>query len=190
MAMLGIKVPEEIGQKISKLSVPGERLETDEYHITMFYFEQELKLPEILKIIQLVYGTLKNTPSFGLRSRLISSFPEGPDGVPVLLKIDSEPLMELRKSLGKKFDKNDIKYSKVHPEFKPHVTLSYSKKEFEDKKLSEPIKWKASELYLWAGENMDSGIIVTLPLGMKKRSQFDFLHIYAELLENMTMKIG
>lgn len=189
MAMIGLKIPDEVSEKLSKISVPGKKLSKEEMHITMFYFENKIGIKEIIKIVQAMYDVTKKTDSLPIKITTISTFSKGDDGIPIIIPILSEELLELRKKLAKKLDAEEVSYSKKWPEFKPHLTLSYSSKEMEDKKLEKSISWKASEVVLWAGDwHVDPGVLVSIPI-TKKSSKFDTSYIAAELFESLT-KIG
>lgn len=188
MAMIGLKVPEEICERLAKISVPGKKISPEEMHITMFYFEDKLKIKDVVNIVQAMYEVTKKFDAIPIKGNVISTFKKGDDGVPVIVSILSEDLIDIRKKMAKKFDDADIKYSKKWPEFKPHLTLSYSPKEMEDKKLEKNISWKASEVVLWAGDwHSDPGILVSMPLHLsKKASKFDKNYLVATLFESLT----
>lgn len=185
MAMIGLKVPEEITEKLSRISVPGKKSPPEEMHITMFYFENKLNIKGIIKIVQVMYDVIKKCESLAIKGTTVSSFKKGDDGVPIIIPIISEELLELRKKLAKKLDNEEINYSKKWPEFKPHLTLAYSPKEMEDKKLDKNISWKADEVILWAGDwHSDPGILVSMPV-TKKASKFETSYIVAKLFESL-----
>lgn len=188
MPMIGLKAPEEICERLSKISVPGKKTPADEMHITMFYFEQDLGIKDILKITQAMYEVTKKADALSIKGNTVSTFNKGDDGVPVIVPIVSDDLVDLRKKMAKKFDNEGIKYSKKWPEYKPHLTLSYSPKEMEDKKLEKSIGWKASEVIFWAGSwHSDPGVLVSMPLHLgKKASKFDKNYLVAELFESLT----
>lgn len=187
MAMIGLKVPEEISERLSKISVPGKKLPAEEMHITMFYFENKLNIKDIVKITQAMYDIIKKFEQVRLKGVTISTFKKCDDGVPVIVPIVSDELVDLRKKMAKKFDNEDIDYSKKWPEFRPHLTLSYSPKEIEDKKLDKNINWKASEVIFWGGDrHSDPGILVSIPLCVgKKASKFESSFLAAQLFESL-----
>lgn len=186
MAMIGLKIPEEVAERLSKISVPGKKLPKEEMHITMFYFENKLNIKDILKITQIMYNVSKKIEPIHIKGTTISTFKKGDDGVPIIVQIVSEDLSIFRKKMAQKFDDEDIDYSKKWPEFNPHLTLSYSSKEMEDKKLDKNISWKASEVVFWAGDwHSDPGILVSIPIA-KKASKFQSNYLVAELFESLT----
>ena len=186
--MIGLKVPEEICERLAKISVPGKKISPEEMHITMFYFEDKLKIKAVVNIVQAMYEVTKKFDEIPIKGNVISTFKKGDDGVPIIIPILSEDLLNIRNKMAKKFDETDIKYSKKWPEFKPHLTLAYSPKEMEDKKLEKNISWKASEVVLWAGEwQSNPGILVSMPLHLsKKASKFDNNYLVATLFESLT----
>ncbi len=187
MTMIYIKVPEDICKTLSKISVPGEKLEAEEMHITLFYFEHDLKIKDMIKIFNIMYNITKKNDALNIKLTTISSFKKGADGVPIIIPIESDDLINFRKEIAKKFDNEAIKYSKKWPEFKPHLTLSYSKKEMNDKKIDKPIKFKTTELILIAGEEIDDGVIVSVPFDLnKKTSKFESISKSAQLFELIT----
>lgn len=193
MAMIGLKVPEEISERLVKISVPGKKSAAEEMHITMFYFEDKLSIKDVTKIVQAMYEVTKKNEPLHIKGTTVSTFGKGDDGIPVIIPIVSEDLMTIRKKMAKKFDEAEIDYSKKWPEFKPHLTLSYSPKKMEDKKLDKNISWKATEIILWAGEwSSDPGILVSMPLYQKvknsnakhaKASKFESSFLAAQLFE-------
>jgi 2'-5' RNA ligase len=189
MAMIGLKIPEEVSERLAKISLPGKKTLAEEMHITMFYFENKLSIQDVLKVVQAMYETTKKSEPIHIKGTTISTFDKGDDGVPIIIPIVSEDLISLRKKMAKKFDEAKIEYSKKWPEFKPHLTLSYSPKKIEDKKLNKSIAWKAEEIVFWAGEwSSDPGILVSMPLipkdiKHKKASKFESSFLVAQLFE-------
>lgn len=187
--MIGLKIPDEISEKLFKISVPGKKFSKEEMHITMFYFKNKLSIKDILKIVQIMYNVINKFNSVSIKGTTISTFEKGDDGVPIIIPIVSEELLDIRKKMAKELDDENLSYSKKWPEFKPHLTLSFSTKEMEDKKLDKNISWKASEVVLWAGDwQTDPGILVSIPI-TKKASKFEASYVVAELFESLT-KVG
>lgn len=178
--MLSLLVPVDISKKLEKISVPG-KLEKD-HHITLFYFENGLNFKTVIKLLESSFKIISDCGKIKISLSEVKSFGKGDDGYPVIIPIESDDLIEFRKKLAKKFDDNDIKYSKKWPEFKPHLTLSYSKKEFEDMKLKPKLSFQADEIVLYSGDSREENdIIVSLSLKNKKSS-------YLESYSNVLMK--
>jgi len=165
MALLGLKVPGNVSDMLNGIEVDGHRDKSD--HLTMFYFEQELTVKDISKICKLLSPIIEKLKPFELMVSKVSTFPKGPDGVPVKADIKSKALEQLRKDIAKAFDDNKVKFSKTHPDFNPHVTLAYADDEIGDIKLPYPIKWVAHKLILWGGSGSKGGINVDIPLAAK-----------------------
>lgn len=167
MALIGIRVPDLICSELKKIKVPGEKVDFKTYHITMFYLGDKVHPKEILKSALCSLSVLGSTDTFEVDLQTITSFPMNPeDGRPVICKIQSEKLLELREELAVSLDKDKIDYSKKFPEYKPHVTLSYDKsdndfKDFEINKLS----FKIDEIVFWGGDTYDEGLNIRIPLG-------------------------
>lgn len=185
MSMIGLKVPAGIAEKLSKISVPGKKESAEMMHITMFYFEKELTIKNILTITKILYDAVKNVPAFSIKGKKALCFPNGKYGYPIIVPIESDELLNLRKAIAKKFDTNDVKYSKKFPEYKPHLTLSYSPKEMEEKKI-ESVSWKSEEIVIWGGTDDEPQVIVSIPFSFgKKASKFELGYIYSEIFEKL-----
>lgn len=165
MALLGLLVPASVSDALLKVKCPGDKDPAD--HITMFYFEQNLTMKDIVKICKAVSAVIERHKSLKLSVNQISCFPKGPDGVPIKGDVESKELLSLREALVKKFNKDKIVFSKTHAGFHPHVTVSYSKKEIDNINLKKPITWTADKLILWGGSDSENGINVEIPLGGK-----------------------
>lgn len=180
MGMIGISVPESTVDALTRIDVPGKKVKED-YHITMFYFENKLDVDDVCEILTAMHSVVRGMSSFSVKGTKVSSFPKGPDGVPVMIPIESKELMEFRAKMAKKFDSEKIKFSKTWPDYKPHLTLSYATKEVSEK-LEKPVSWKVSEVVLWAGEEMDDYVIVRVPFSLKKKADADFLDMMSDTL--------
>lgn len=167
MALIGIKVPEDIAEKLSKIKVPGKKENPEKMHITMFYFEKLPSIEEAAKTCICLFKTLKKVEPFKVSIKNIFCFPENSYGAPVVCKVESEDLLDLRNKIKRSLDKDNIAYSDKYPEYKPHVTLSYANKPIDDFKIDK-ISWKVEELVLWAGEDYDDGMSATFTLNKKK----------------------
>lgn len=178
MAMFGVKVPEEIAKKLSKIKVPGEKLELEEFHSTIFYFK-DMKIEDAVKAISVIFEVLKRQPKFTMKLDKAECFPENEDGVPIICPVESTELHKFHKKLAKKLDEAEVNYSKRWPEYKPHVTLSYAKESIEEKEFS-PLEWDVEELYLWAGSDMREGMCVKFDLKRMKKAA-DLLALFTDL---------
>jgi 2'-5' RNA ligase len=172
MAFLGIKVPHEVGRILKKIEVPGKKEPDSEYHITIAFFGDDWPVSEAAKTLETTFETLKNFKPFKVKTNKISCFPGGGNGVPILAKMESEELHKLNEKLKAAYDKEDIEYSKIHKEYKPHITLSYADKKVDEEKI-EPVEFMVHEIVLWCGDNGDDRLFVTFPLdGKQKKNAF------------------
>lgn len=171
MAFLGIKVPHEVGRILKKIEVPGNKEPDSEYHITIAFFGDDWPVTEAAKTLEATFESLKDIKPFMVKTQKVTCFPKG-EKVPIIAKVESEELQKLEKNLKEAYDKEDVEFSKIHKEFKPHITLSYSDKEIDEEKI-EPVEFMVHEIVLWCGDNGDDRLFVTFPLdGKRKKSSF------------------
>lgn len=164
MAFLGIRIPQETGRLLSCLEVPGNKEGSSEYHITLLCFEDNWPISEVSKSIEATHDIISKTKPFMVSVNEITCFPKRADNpVPIIAKVESKELHDLRGKLVKSFDKNKIEFSKLHKDFKPHITLSYAEEEIDDYDIS-PVKFMVQELVLWCGDHGDDRLFVTFPL--------------------------
>jgi len=164
MAFIGIRVPHECGRLFSKIEVPGEKTSVSEMHITLLYFGDNWPISEISKSIEVAYNALSEFSPFLITTNQVSCFSPSPDGkYPIITKIQSADLQKLRKKLANQFDKNNIEYSKVHKEYKPHITLSYAEDKI-NKIDFHPIEFMVNEVVLWCGDHGDDRLFTVFPL--------------------------
>lgn len=164
MAFIGIKVPEGIAQKLHRIEAPGDRLGPDEMHITMINLGRVASLTQIIKAMSVVAFAAQETKPFMVGCALRTCFPKNSDDkVPVIARIQSPAILELREELIKQIDIMGIEYNNKHPEFKPHVTLSYSQDLCENLEF-EPVIWKVGSIAVWGGEEMTDRIITVMEL--------------------------
>ena len=179
MALLGIEVPDKISEMLNQVIVSGHRDKSD--HLTMFYFDGELDVPTISKICKIISPIISKQEPFDLTIKKITSFPKGEYGFPIKGDVISNDLIKLRKKIATAFNKNKIDFSKEFPDFKPHITLSYSDEDFKEKKLNKPITWTNSHIVLWGGTSEIPGIEMVIPFGLKI-SKADILYSVSRLL--------
>jgi 2'-5' RNA ligase len=190
MAFLGIRIPHETGRLLSKIDVPGEKTSTSEMHITLLYLGDEWPISEISKAMEAAYDIVSKTKPFTAEVNKVSHFPKNPhdqDKYPIITRVESKELHELRGKLAKKFDKEGVEYSKLHPDYKPHVTLAYSEKEPEDVSF-DPLEFSISEVVLWGGDHGDDRIFVTFPLAGPEVTKNSFLLQKASIFEKLANK--
>jgi len=171
MAFIGIKIPHEVGRLLKAIDVDGDKVPDSEYHITIAFFGDNWPVSEAAKTLESTFETLKKIKPFKVKISKKSCFPKGSNGVPILARVESKDLHKLNDKLKEAYDEEDIEFSKIHKEFKPHITLSYSDKEIDEEDI-EPIEFMVHEIVLWCGDNGDDRLFVTFPLsnGQEKKS--------------------
>jgi 2'-5' RNA ligase len=166
MSFLGIALPADVCRLFRDIDCPGKKVDMGTYHITMLYIGDNTPISVVTKAIEVAAPVMQGMRPFDLQVRKVGHFPVNPDdqpGHPVIARVDSPMLHELRDELAQAFDDREVPYSKKFPDFKPHVTLSYSDEPY-DADLEEPIKWTCSEAVLWAGDDYGDRFVVTFQL--------------------------
>lgn len=171
MAIALVRVPHDVGRLFNDIPVPGEKENEGDLHITLVYFEDP-STDDLFEIAKVIHNVVKNTNGpIPIMVDTLTSFPPDPTtGVaPVVGKVFSEPLVALRRRIVQALDAKGLHYSKKHPDFKPHVTLSYSSAP--DLQLQVPqekaiplLAWSCAEIYLWGGSWGDHSLSVCFPL--------------------------
>jgi 2'-5' RNA ligase len=166
MSFLGLCIPHETARLLSGIEVPGKREAVSSLHVTMFYFGEHLSIDRITEIIQATFGVVQDTEPFTVRTSLVSSFPKGDDGAPIICRVESDSLHSLRARIQAAYEDAGVDYANNYPEYTPHVTLSYAEEDgFEDKQIP-VVEWGAHELVLWGGDSGDDVLVVTFPLAL------------------------
>ncbi|MGI0058149.1 MAG: 2'-5' RNA ligase family protein [Nitrosotalea sp.] len=171
MAFLGIRAPNDVGRLIAGLEVPGERETPSEYHITILCFEDNWPISEISKATEATYEVISEVCPFLVKSSKVSHFPAHDGTTPIIAPIDSKELHEIHKKLCKSFDKAKIDYKKTFKEYKPHITLAYSKDKHDDFKIDPKLEFSVNEVVLWGGDHADDRIFITFPLKGPERAK-------------------
>lgn len=174
MAFLGITTPYETARLLAGIDVPGVPVPAHESHITMAYLGKDVPLLTIQKAIAALSGVMATARPFTVRTSLVTTFPRGEDGVPVICKIESPELLELRARVVAAFDAMGVEYSKRFA-YNPHVTLAYSETEFADVRIP-TVEWGVTEIVLWGGDQGDDKLTVNFPmkLTLEERVAFRF----------------
>jgi 2'-5' RNA ligase len=165
MAMIGIRVPQDVARLLLSIDVPGEKTQKSHQHITLHMLGDDVPIEQIGKAIVAAYGVAEKTVPFRVAMNSISTFKGGDNGVPVICPIFSPELHALHGNLKAAFDKAGVEYSKKWPEFKPHVTLSYSPEPMKDRPLG-PLEWSTYEMVLWGGDTDDQRLSTILPFSL------------------------
>ena len=166
MAALMFTVPEETARILREIQVPGVPEKADS-HITVAYLGDDVPIERIGRLLPVLYEVTATTLPFTVSTDLITTFPPGNDGVPVIAKVRSPELHAFRKALCDAMEQADIEYDRKYPVYKPHVTLAYAKDPTTLFELDIPeVTWPAHELLLW-GSNRGSGrLVVKFPLSL------------------------
>lgn len=126
MAILCLTVDnKDICKKLNEIAVPGQKLDINKYHTTLFYMPQ-LKIEQVSQLLELTFNFLKDEHAFNADHREVTTFKTNKDGIPIIIPVISEYLHDWRTRLGQALDAAEISYDKKFPQFNPHVTLSYS----------------------------------------------------------------
>jgi 2'-5' RNA ligase len=185
MAFLGIRIPLECGRLLSGIDVPGEKEGPSEYHITLLCFEENWPIAEISKALEATYDVIHKIKPFTIKTKKVSCFPKREDKpVPIIAKIESDDLHDVRKKLAKEFDKCKIEYSKTFKDFNPHITLAYADKEIKDIKI-DTVEFVVQEIVLWGGDHGDDRIFITFPLKGPDKQKHSLLLQKADMFEKL-----
>ncbi len=168
MAIVGFAVPAETARILSEIDVPGTKEPVTNFHITVLMLDDDTAIGDIADAMEAAYSVAAKIRPFTARVTRITSFPGGNDGVPVICPVEAPELQIVWEAMKQAFDAKHVGYSKKFPEFKPHVTLSYADKPFEQQ-LPVPIEWGAHELVVWGGDRGDRRIVVHLPFSLVDR---------------------
>lgn len=176
MAFLGIRCPIEVGRLITGLEVPGDKESPSEYHITVLCFDDNWPISEISKALETTYDVVSKINPFRVKAEKVSHFPKREDNpIPIIAPIESKELHDLHKKLAGAFDDDKIDFKKTFKDFKPHITLAYSKDEHDDFKIDPAIEFMVNEIVLWGGDSGDDRIFITFPLKGPERTKNSYL---------------
>ncbi len=179
MAMIALPIPFEVSKLLSKIKVPGDKTPMEEYHITLFSLNDNLKLKDIEEVIEPVFELAKKTQPFKIILKDFTTF-DGKDKIPVICRLNTEEIFKFREALRKKLDKAGIEYSKKFPEFKPHVSLSYHDTKVKDKSFDKII-FEADSVAIYCGDSGKEKMYVECPFGKEiKKKSADMLYAECE----------
>lgn len=175
MAFIGVKLPHEIARLLSEIKIKGEPASVDEFHVTMIYLGKDVPIDQVAKALVAAYEVTSQTPPFTMQTSMVTSFPPHPeDGVPIIARIESPALQDLRARLVASFQKHGVKFSNKHPDYKPHVTLGYSKDPLVDAdkaadKQIPLVEWGVGEMVLWGSNWGDGRVTITFPFSLQQK---------------------
>ena len=167
MAMVAIPISQDISRLFHGVEL-GENVSRDPSdHITLFYLGDELKLSKIIKMIPVIFEITSKMGPFEITCSRITTFSKGPKGYPIIAEIKSKELTELRNKIKEAFEEKKIKYDDKWPEFKPHITLGFSKKKIKNKPLDKAT-WGVNALSIYGGDHADTKLFVNFPFNLGK----------------------
>lgn len=166
MSMIAVPIPNDLSEILRNLDVPGKRDPSD--HCTVFYLGDDLPFEIINECIPAIHNITSKQKPFIISLKNYTSFDKGKHGFPVICRIKSDELVELRNKIKKELDDAGIEYSKKFPSFKPHITLSYNKDEVNNCKFSE-IAWQVNKIGLYCGDQGKQKIYVEFEFGGNKK---------------------
>jgi 2'-5' RNA ligase len=165
MAFLGILIEPNAAKQLSEITTPGEKTPIKELHSTLFYFGKDWPISQVQKSLAVISDITQGTKSFTAKTNHISCFERCCGELSaVIAKLEGHELFDFRSKLAERFEQEDIKYAKDFVEFRPHITLSYSKEIPNDFNLGLPISFSVKAITLFAGDEMDDRIVITFPL--------------------------
>lgn len=165
MAFLGIRVPHETSRLLGEVEVPGKREAASHFHITMLFLGKDVPIEVLQKALLATYEVTSRTKPFSVRTSTLTCFPKNEDGVPIICRVDSDSLHELREKIRLSYERHEVPFSNKFPEYKPHVTLAYADEEIEERRIP-TVEWGAHELVLWGGDSGDRRLIITFPFSL------------------------
>ncbi len=195
MAFLGLAVPAATARILAEIDFGkyGEKEPPSSMHITVLFIGKTVPIETIATMIEPIFNVVSQTKPFTVATSRVTTFPANPeDGTPIICPVDSNDLHTFRKAICAAFDQAGIEYNKKYPDYRPHVTLGYSKDPLVDADkaidLTIPVvEWGAHELVLWGGDSGDNRVIVTFPLSIaNNKSARD--KAFVQLAANWSLK--
>lgn len=166
MSMIAIPINDDVSSLLREIDVPGERELTS--HLTLFYLGDNLSFEKLNEYMPLIHNITSKQKPFILSFKNYTCFEKNKNGYPVICKVKSPEVIEFRKKLKEQFDDNKVEYSNKFPTFKPHITLSYSKKELDNEKFPE-IAFQVNKVSLYGGDEGKSKVYVEFEFGGGKK---------------------
>lgn len=181
MAMLAIPISQDISRLFQEFDLDIEKDPSN--HITLFYFGDDIPISKILKIIPIIFDITENLQPFTVTTSGYSSF-DSDDTYPIICPIKSQKLISLREKIRQCFDDSKIKYNNEFPDYKPHITLGYSKDKPKNVKFPK-LEFTISQIALYAGDTADTKLFINFPLTITKSAK---LNIFANIYLNSLVK--
>jgi 2'-5' RNA ligase len=174
MAMIALKVPVNIQDALKALEVPGEKVDSAHYHVTLFVLGDDVPITQISATLEAIYRVVETTQPFSVRIDQLTSFPKGTSGTPMICPVREPALNAFREKLRRALDQAEIPYDKKFPDFKGHVTLAYYDGEAPPDKSFAPLIWTATEVILYGGDEGDERLTIRFPFTLEGARQAYF----------------
>lgn len=169
MAFIGIRVPHETARLLGQVEIPGEKVASDEMHVTMVYLGKDVPIEVLARAMTVTFSVVNGRSPFAVQTHRVTTFPPNPvDGVPIIAPIESPDLHAFRRTLVQAFQAEGVPFNNKYPDYHPHVTLGYTKDETvhaehtADKALP-VVQWGVGEVVMWGGDSGDGKVTVTVP---------------------------
>lgn len=152
MAFIGVEVPESVSDYLAGMGAPGAPEDPATMHITMVYLGKKAPVEKLLRATLVLYRLCEETGPFNAGFAVRTSFPDRGNGTPVIARVISPGLHAFRKTLCERLRAAGVDYDEKFPEFKPHVTMSYSGTPVPDAPLR-PTVWTIGSIAVWGGDS-------------------------------------
>lgn len=168
MSFLGLRIAPETSRLFSDIDVPGEKVQSHSYHVTVLYLGKGTDIELLAEAIKATYRVTSTTKPFSVRTSRVSCFPSERLPIPIIARVESDTLHDLRTRLVQAFDEAGVTFNKDFPTYHPHVTLAWAQAELaEEERIPTTIEWGAHELVLWGGDDGDKKFTATFPFSLK-----------------------
>lgn len=146
MALISIPAPKEL----SKIQVPGIKVNSDEFHITLLYLGDNVDTGTLLKSVLSCNKVCGFTKKFEVNINYVTMFSRGKYGFPIIGNVDSVELYDFQSKLSKEFRSNNITFKNDFGFYRPHVTLSFS--DFVAPSQPVNISWLVTHVNIWSDD--------------------------------------
>lgn len=167
MAIICLKVPPDIAKTLDGIDLPGKHVPDKEKHITLHMLGSvgvAMPLDMIGKTISAIARATEKFKPFHVEATGYSApFGKHTFGVPIVCGIKSRELEELYKTITVALNESGITHT-AYPEFRPHLTLSWSDAPVPEHVFKTPLAWKVNSVALWCGAFGDERIYTVFEL--------------------------
>lgn len=167
MAMIAMRVPDDTAFMLENVGPPGDNHAASDMHVTVLYLGDNVSAPRLGLAMVAVQEVAAMTTPFLLSVNRVDSFPTNDGGnVPIIAPVDSPPLHQMQAAIKAAMNKHGVWYSDKYPEYRPHVTLSYSNETKATGSLQSPLMWGAYGVDVYGGNEGMEGIFIHVPFGL------------------------